>query len=66
MSKKLVQRNTNRVFELLPDGTVSVEDPNTGESGVFKRDGTRVSGNLSYADQVMIDYVAGAYASKQE
>ncbi|AWK73890.1 hypothetical protein CBI38_22340 [Rhodococcus oxybenzonivorans] len=61
MSKKLVQRGTNMVFALLPDGTVAVEDPATGQSGVFERDGTRVSGDLSYADQVMLDYVAGAY-----
>lgn len=61
MDKSLVQRSTNMVFTLLEDGTVSVESPDTGESGVFKRDGTRVSGDLTYADQVMLDYVAGAF-----
>ncbi len=61
MNKRLVQRSTNMVFTLLPDGTVSVENPETGQSGVFERDGTPVSGDLTYADQVMLDYVAGAH-----
>jgi hypothetical protein len=64
MSKRLVQRSTNMVFTLLPDGTVSVESPDTGQSGIFKRDGTRISGDLVYADQVMLDYVAGAYTGQ--
>ena len=66
MVKKLVQPGTNRVFTLLSDGTVEVEDPATGESGVFRRDGTRVSGELVYADQVMLDYVAGAYTETRD
>ncbi|MEU1275460.1 hypothetical protein [Streptomyces sp. NPDC005799] len=66
MSKKLVQRGTNMVFTLLPDGTVEVEKPDTGERGVFRRDGTRVSGDLTYADQVMLDYVAGAHTASQD
>jgi hypothetical protein len=66
MSKKLVQRGTNMVFTLLPDGNVSVENPETGESGVFTRDGTRISGELRYADQVMLDYVAGAYTGPEK
>ena len=66
MVKKLVQPGTNRVFTLLPDGTVEVRDPATGESGVFRRDGTPVSGELLYADQVMIDYVAGAHTGTQD
>ena len=61
MGKRLVQRATNMAFELRPDGTVEVEKLDTGERGVFQRDGTRVSGDLTYADQVMLDYVAGAY-----
>jgi hypothetical protein len=66
MNKKLVQRGTNMVFTLLPDGTVEVEKPDTGERGVFRRDGTRVSGDLTYADQVMLDYVAGAHTAPQD
>jgi len=66
MVKKLVQPGTNRVFTLLSDGTVEVEDPATGESGVFRRDGTPVSGVLVYADQVMLDYVAGAYTATHD
>jgi len=66
MSKRLVQRTTNMVFTLLPDGTVAVESPDTGRSGVFKRDGTHLSGDLTYADQVMLDYVAGAYTGQDD
>ena len=51
MGKRLVQRATNMVFTLLPDGTVEVEKPDTGERGVFRRDGSRVSGDLTYADR---------------
>jgi hypothetical protein len=66
MNKKLVQRGTNMIFTLLDDGSVEVEDPQTGESGVFLRDGTRVSGDLVYADQVMLDYVAGAFTGDED
>ncbi|XVQ14973.1 hypothetical protein ACQP1W_21295 [Spirillospora sp. CA-255316] len=64
MSKRLVQRGTNMAFTLLPDGTVEVESLDTGQRGVFKRDGTPISGDLNYADQVMLDYVAGAYTGQ--
>jgi hypothetical protein len=64
MSKRLVQRTTNMAFTLLPDGTVEVESLDTGQTGVFKRDGTRISGDLVYADQVMLDYVAGAFTGQ--
>lgn len=66
MSKSLVQRTTNMVFTLLDDGTVEVEKRETGERGVFRRDGSRVSGDLVYADQVMLDYVAGAHTAPQD
>lgn len=66
MSKKLVQRGTNMVFTLQPDGDVLVEDPSTGQSGIFTRDGTPVSGDLRYADQVMLDYVAGVYTGPEK
>ncbi|EFC86817.1 hypothetical protein [Parafrankia sp. EUN1f] len=66
MSKKLVQRGTNMIFTLLLDGNVFVEDPATGQSGVFTRDGLPVSGELKYADQVMLDYVAGAYTDAEK
>lgn len=66
MRKSLVQRTTNMVFTLLDDGTVEVEKSDTGERGVFRRDGTRVSGDLTYADQVMLDYVAGAHTAIQD
>jgi hypothetical protein len=62
MGNRLVQRTTNMVFTLLPDGNVEVESLESGQKGVFMRDGTPVSGDLKYADQVMLDYVAGARA----
>lgn len=66
MVKRLVQRATNMVFTLCADGTVEVEKLDTGERGVFRRDGTRVSGDLAYADQVMLNYVAGAHSPSQD
>jgi hypothetical protein len=60
MSKRLVQRTTNMAFSVVPDGTVAIESPYTGESGAFKRGGPSLFGDLAYADQVMLDYPAGS------
>ena len=49
----------NQTFELLEDGTVRVEDLDQKLTGIFRREGKRVSGELRFADPQMLDWVGG-------
>jgi hypothetical protein len=60
MGKSFVHPKTKQVFTLLEDGSIEVQDP-AGISGVFKRDGSWVSGELRFAEPVMLDFVGGTY-----
>ena len=59
--KRFVQPTTGLAFTLQSDGTVAVEDPARQLSGVFTRAGEWVSGDLRYADEVMCEFVGGAF-----
>ncbi len=61
MAKAFVHPKTKQVFTLLPDGLIEVSDP-SGVRGVFHRDGSWVSGELRFAEPVMLEFVGGAYA----
>ena len=50
------------VYETMDDGNVSINDPKTGESGVFTPDAVWISGDLKYGDQHMIGHVGGKTA----
>ena len=55
---KLVHPLTRVSFEEQEDGLVLVTDP-SGSTGLFRPDGTHVSGEVRYADPHMVDWVGG-------
>jgi hypothetical protein len=59
MGDKVKHPVKNQTFELLDDGTVRVEDLDAKISGIFLRNGTRVSGDLRFADPQMLDWIGG-------
>jgi len=60
MAKSFVHPATKQVFTLQGDGTIEVRDP-SGISGIFTRDGAWVSGELRFAELVMLEFVGGTY-----
>ncbi len=50
------------VYETMDDGNVSVDDPNSGHSGVFTPDAVWISGDLKYGDHHLIGHVGGKTA----
>lgn len=60
MAKSFVHPATKQVYTLQPDGTIEVKDP-SGISGIFQRDGSWVSGELRFAELVMLEFVGGTY-----
>jgi len=59
MAAKIKHPMKNQTFQLLQDGTVLVEDLDTSSSGIFQRNGKRVSGELKFADPHFLDWIAG-------
>lgn len=55
---KLVHPKTKVTFEEQDDGLVLVTEPD-GKTGMFRVDGTHVSGEVRYADPHMVDWVGG-------
>jgi hypothetical protein len=62
MGKKFVHPRTGEVYLAMEDGTVTVTDPATGESGLFSRGGEWISGELRSTDAVMCEFVGGTTA----
>jgi hypothetical protein len=60
MAKSFIHPATKQVFTLQQDGTIEVKDP-SGISGIFRRDGSWVSGELRFAELVMLEFVGGTY-----
>ena len=50
------------IYQTMDDGMVQVEDPKTGQSGIFTPDAKWVSGDLTYADHHMVGHVGGKTA----
>ena len=48
---------TEDTYELLPDGTVRVEEHVTGHAGIFGPGAKWISGELRHADQQMIQFL---------
>jgi hypothetical protein len=63
MGDKVQHPVKNQTFELLDDGTVRVEDLDAKTSGIFLRNGRRVSGDLRFADPQMLDWIGGRAAA---
>ena len=59
MGTKVSHPIRNQTFELLDDGTVKVEDLDTGTSGTFTRKGNHLQGDLAFADPQMLDWIGG-------
>ena len=45
------------LYDLQPDGTIRVEKD--GKAGIFRPDGTYVSGEISFADPQMCGWIGG-------
>ena len=55
---------TDRGFELQPDGSVRVDDLDTGQTGYFTLDGRPIHGELRYADPQLLLWV-GVKSTRQ-
>ena len=56
---KVKHPTLNQVFELEHDGTVRVDDLDTGLTGWFDVHGRPVRGDLRYADVQLLGWVGG-------
>jgi hypothetical protein len=59
---KLRHAFTGHTYERLSDGLVLVEDPATGQSGIFDYTGRWRSGDLKSAEIHMLSWVGGPHA----